>query len=73
MITGADVKSGYGQKKEKPYNSILPYLRAKEAEKAEARKKPASPKSIKKPVKIEEPDYIQNEYDMARLEILAEE
>lgn len=29
MVTGADIKSGYGQKKEKPYNSILPYLRSK--------------------------------------------
>ena len=38
MITGADVKNGYGYKKEKPYNSILPYLRAKEAEKGEAKK-----------------------------------
>lgn len=46
MITGADVKNGYGYKKEKPYNSILPYLRAKEAEKAEAGKQPASPKPI---------------------------
>ena len=36
MITGADIKSGYGQKKAKPYNSILPYLRA-EAEKKVAK------------------------------------
>ena len=34
--------------KEKPYNSILPYLRAKQAEKAEAGKQPASPKADKK-------------------------
>lgn len=33
--------------KEKPYNSILPYLRAKQAEKAEEGKKPASPKTDK--------------------------
>ena len=31
--------------KQKPHNSILPYLRAKEAEKAEEGKKPASPKT----------------------------
>lgn len=37
MITGADIKAGYGAKKEKPYNSILPYLKAK----AEAEKKKA--------------------------------
>ena len=34
--------------KEKPYNSILPYLRARQAEKAEEGKKPASPKADKK-------------------------
>ena len=34
--------------KEKPYNSILPYLRSKQAEKAEAGKKPASPKAVNK-------------------------
>lgn len=46
MITGVDVKSGYGQKKEKPYNSILPYLRSKvkDTEKVEADKKLASSK-----------------------------
>lgn len=30
MITALDVKSGYGCKAAKPYNSILPYLKAKE-------------------------------------------
>ena len=34
--------------KEKPYNSILPYLRSKQAEKAEAVKQPASSKTDKK-------------------------
>ena len=34
--------------KEKLYNSILPYLRAKQAEKAEAGKKPASTKTEKR-------------------------
>ena len=34
--------------KEKPYNSILHYLRSKQAEKAEAVKQPASPKADKK-------------------------
>ena len=49
MVIGTDVKSGYGQKREKGYNSIIPYLRAKkEAEKAEAVKKPASPKPVSK-------------------------
>ena len=30
MVTATDVKSGYGQKKAKPYNSIIPYLRSKQ-------------------------------------------
>ena len=30
MVTAVDVKSGYGQKKAKPYNSIIPYLKAKQ-------------------------------------------
>lgn len=36
MITGADVKSGYGQKREKPYNSILPYIKDKKVKEAES-------------------------------------
>lgn len=30
MVTAVDVKSGYGQKKAKPYNSIIPYLKSKQ-------------------------------------------
>ena len=30
MVTAVDVKSGYGQKKAQPYNSIIPYLRSKQ-------------------------------------------
>lgn len=30
MVTAVDVKSGYGQKKAEPYNSIIPYLRSKQ-------------------------------------------
>ena len=33
MITAQDVKSGYGQRIKKPHTSVLPYLRAQEAEK----------------------------------------
>lgn len=47
MITAQDVKSGYGQEKEKPHTSVLPYLRAQaaEKEKAAAGNKPAPPKN----------------------------
>lgn len=46
MVKGVDVAST--SSKEKPYNSILPYLRAKQAEKAEAVRKSASPKAEEK-------------------------
>ena len=35
MVKAEDIKNGQGYKKEKPYNSILPYLRQKEAERKE--------------------------------------
>lgn len=44
MITGTDVKSGYGQRGRKPTTSVLPYLRAKQAEEA----KKASNKPVKR-------------------------
>lgn len=62
MVRAEDVK----RVNEKPYNSILPYLRSKEQEE---RKKP----SIKLVTKANQPDYTQNDYDKARQEILAEE
>lgn len=75
MITAQDVKSGYGQKIEKPYTSVLPYLRAQaaEKEKAVAGNKLALPKNTKS-----EPEKATNkndkarldQYDVARLEIL---
>lgn len=37
MITGQDVVSGYGQKPPKAHTSVLPYLRAQQAEKEKKR------------------------------------
>ncbi len=47
MVRAEDVKGGYGQQKKKPSTSILPYLRAKQAEEAEA-KRSSSPKPVEK-------------------------
>ena len=56
MITGADVRGGYRQGREKSgYNSILPYLRSKQAEKAEAERK-ASPKPTSKKRQEKDPE-----------------
>lgn len=74
MITAQDVKSGYGQKREKPHTSVLPYLRAQaaEKEKAAAGNKLAPPRNSKtEPEKTTERDAVElDQYDKARLEIL---
>ena len=54
MIRAEDVKSGYGQRRTKAPNPLIPFLRARQAEKAEAGKQPASPKTDKKVETIEE-------------------
>lgn len=72
MVKAEDIRGGYGYKKEKPYNSILPYLRSKAVQEQEEHKKPAI-KMVRKSEKAEEPDYTLNGYDKARQEILAEE
>lgn len=43
MYRAEDYKAGKGITGKKPHTSVLPFLRAQEAEKAEAGKKPASP------------------------------
>lgn len=75
MITAQDVRSGYGQKIEKPHTSVLPYLRAQvsEKEKAAAGNKPALPKNTKsEPEKAADKNDKAglDQYDVARLEIL---
>ena len=72
MYRAEDAIAGYGQRWKKPSTSILPYLRAREAEKEEAGRKPASPKPNKdKAEKMEKKkDAGADQYDKVRLEIL---
>ena len=62
MYTSQDYLSGYGQKREKPYLSILPYLRNKAQESTKANITPVD--------KTKEPE---NSYNEARRSILLEE
>ena len=73
MVMGTDVRAGYGYKKEKPYNSIIPYLRAKQAEREQEDYKEPKKHSIKRVTKAEEPEDTLDEYARARRKILAEE
>ena len=69
MYRAEDAIAGYGQRRKKPSTSILPYLRAREAEKEEAGRKPASPKPNKDKAEKKK-DAGSDQYDKARLEIL---
>ena len=64
-------KAGKGITRKNPSTSILPYLRALEAEKEEAGRKPASPTTADTK-KTDTTHHKEESYDEARRSILAE-
>ncbi|MDO4326388.1 MAG: hypothetical protein Q4E24_10215 [bacterium] len=76
MITAQDVKSGYGQKIEKPHTSVLPYLRAQVKSEEEIRTElqkeyeKIADKGVTDAIKKKEKARL-DQYDEARLEILS--
>lgn len=66
MYRAEDYKAGKGITRKKPHTSILPYLRAQEAEKEEAGRKPASPTTA------DTTPHKEESYAEARRSILAE-
>lgn len=68
MVTAQDVKSGYGQKRYKPSTSVLPYLRAQQAEKEAVGKIAVDKLTTPSMNRKSEPEKATDKKDEARLE-----